>query len=323
MPGDLAIGLDVGGTKIAAGVVSRDSDTIHLLKRATPHGSGEEVVGAMAELITELLSAPETSKSRPPIGVGLPAQIDFGNQRILFCTNLPLKGVDVAGMLSSRFDVPVVIDNDANLAALAEARFGAASACSEIICITLGTGIGGGLIFNGKLYRGWLGTGAEVGHIVLDYDGAPCGCGGKGHFETLAAGPALERKARAVVAQHPESRLAQLAHNDPDNVRGPMITQLARDGDPTAIRLLAEIGAIVGQAIASLANLLNPQIVVVGGGMIEAGDMILEPARRVVATCAMEGVRQDLRIVPGALANNAGYLGAAELAFEHFDEKGR
>lgn len=323
MSSRLAIGVDIGATKVAAGLVTRGADTIRLLKTFTPQESGTHILDAVGGLVGELLDSKEASGERLAIGVGVPAQVDFRNQRILFCTNLPLKGIDVVGALSRRFDTPVVIDNDANLAALAEARFGAASACSEVVCITLGTGIGGGLVFGGRLHRGWLGTGAEIGHMVIEQDGRRCACGGKGCFETLAAGPALERNAREAVSARPDSLLAELAAGDPENVTGELVTEAAKKGDPIAIELLAQVGRVVGRALTSLANLLNPEIFVIGGGMIDAGDLILEPARRVVEECAMEGVLGGLRIVPAHLGNSAGYLGATTLALEHFDEKGR
>lgn len=323
MAQDLAVGIDVGGTKIAASLVSRDSDTIRLLRTFTPRDSGGAILAAIQELVEDLLSSPEAKGVSVRIGLGVPAQIDFERQRILFCTNLPLKGTDLAGGLASKFGLPVVMDNDANLAALAEARFGAASACTDVVCITLGTGIGGGLVLGGKLYRGWLGAGAEIGHMVIEHNGRPCGCGGRGCFETLAAGPALEANAREAIRERPNSLLAELAGADPDDVSGELVTEAAAKGDPVAIALLTHVGRVVGEAITSIANLLNPQIFVIGGGMVDAGDFIIEPARKIVEECAMEGVVAGLRIVPATLGNNAGYLGAAALAFEHFDEGGR
>lgn len=323
MTRELAIGIDVGGTKVAAALVSRSSDTIRVLRTFTPQGSADEIVSVVEELVEDLLGSEECSGARPRVGLGVPAQIDFSHQEILFCTNLPLEGSDFSAEISKRFDLPVIMDNDANLAALAETRFGAASACSHVVCITLGTGIGGGLIVDGKLYRGWLGSGAEMGHITIEHDGRNCACGGRGCLETLVAGPALERNARAAIPRHPESLLAEMVGGDPENVTGEVVTEAAQKGDPVAIELMTEIGSILGRAIASLANVLNPQVFVIGGGMIDAGDLILEPARRVVAECAMQGVLPGLRIVPAALGNNAGYLGAATLAFEHFDEGGK
>lgn len=320
MRANLSIGVDVGGTKIAAALVDRDSETLRLLRTFTPQDSAGSIVSTIEGLIQDLLSSDEVAGTRPPIGIGVPAQVDFAAQKILFCTNLPLQGSDVAADLARRLGLPVVMDNDANLAALAETRFGAASGCTDAVCLTLGTGIGGGLILNGRLYRGSLGTGAELGHIVIERDGPECACGARGCLEALAAGPALARNARAAIRQHPESLLATLTGPDPDDVTGEIVTEAARKGDPVAIGLMEEVGNVLGRAMASLANVLNPQVFVIGGGMIEAGDLILEPARRTVSECAMQGVLPGLRIVQASLGNNAGYLGAATLAFEYFDE---
>lgn len=307
---------------MAGALVSREGDTIRLVRQATPRDSAAAVVTAIGALIQDLLDSKQDPASEVPIGIGLPAQIDFGAQKIMFCTNLPLGETDVAGELSERFKLPLVIDNDANLAALAETRFGAAAACGDVVCITLGTGIGGGLILDGNVYRGSVGAGGEIGHMIIDASGPDCACGGKGCFETLAAGPALVRRAKAAVRDHPESHLAGLAGGDPEAVQGEMITEAAKAGDPEAARLLSDIGRIVGIAVTSLVNLLNPEIVVIGGGMIDAEEFILEPARQVVAERAMEGAKRGLRIVAATLGNNAGYLGAAALAFEHLGEGG-
>ncbi len=322
MRASLAIGVDVGGTKIAAAVVNRDAETVRLLRTFTPQDSSDSIVSAIGGLVEDLLSSDEISGLRPPVGLGVPAQVDFGAQKILFCTNLPLEGGDVVGDLTERLGLPVVMDNDANLAALAETRLGAASGCTDVVCLTLGTGIGGGLVLNGRLYRGSLGTGAELGHIVIERDGPECACGARGCLEALAAGPALARNARAAIRKHPESLLATLTGADPVDVTGEIVAEAAKKGDAVAIALLEEVGNVLGRAMASLANVLNPQVFVIGGGMIEAGDLILEPARKTLSECAMQGVLPGLRIVPAALGNNAGYLGAAVLAFEHFDEGG-
>jgi len=318
---DLAIGIDVGATKVAAALVSGPDHTVRLLTERTPQRSGEEIVDLVANLIGELMRSPEAGGRRLPVGIGLPAQIDFSTQTVLRATNLPLGGVAVAGPLRGRFGGPLVIDNDANLAALAETRHGAAEGRRHVICLTMGTGIGGGLVFDGELYRGWLGVGAEVGHMVIELEGADCACGGRGCFETLAAGPALVRNAREAVARHPDSLLARLAGGDAGKVEGRMVTQAAREGDRVAQELFAHIGRILGYVLTSLANLLNPQIFVIGGGMVEAGEFLVGPAREIVMSCAMEPALIDLEVVAARFGNSAGYLGAATLAREHAKEK--
>jgi glucokinase len=204
---------------------------------------------------------------------------------------------------------------------VAEHRVGAAVGCTEAVLLTIGTGIGGGLILRGELYRGTTGAGGELGHTVIEIDGPPCqgNCPNRGCVEVLASGTALAIEARRAAAENPESGLAG-AMADGYELSGPLVTELAHDGDPTAIGVLELIGTRLGVAISSFVNIFNPQVVVIGGGVMAAGDLLLNPAREYVATRALGPSREEVRIVPAALGVEAGMIGAAALAYDGLGE---
>jgi glucokinase len=231
--------------------------------------------------------------------------------------NLPLRDVPFADVMAERLGMPVFVDNDGNTAALAEHRNGAARGASEAVVLTIGTGIGGGLILRGEVYRGAIGAAAELGHMVIDIDGPPCqgNCPGRGCFESLASGTALAREALRIARRRPDSGLGRaFAHGV--EIAGPLVTELAHDGDPAAIEAITLIGERLGVAITSLVNMLNPEVVVVGGGVIAAGELLLEPAREVVARRALPPSRDLVRIVAARYGIEAGMVGAAALAFD-------
>ena len=213
--------------------------------------------------------------------------------------------------------MPVFVDNDGNAAAIAEHRAGAARGASEAVVLTIGTGIGGGLILNGEPYRGAVGAAAELGHIVIDFNGPKCqgNCPNHGCVEAFASGTALAREANRIAAEFPSSGLAR-ARREGRELAGPLVTELAHDGDAAAIAAIELIGSRLGVAIASLVNIFNPQVVVIGGGVIAAGELLLAPVRTVVAERTLAAVRQDLRIVPARFGVEAGMIGAAALAFD-------
>jgi glucokinase len=235
--------------------------------------------------------------------------------------NLPLAEIQFADVLAERLGLPVYVDNDANAAALAEHLAGAAAGCSEAVVLTIGTGIGGGLILGGQLYRGADGFGAELGHTVIEIDGPPCqgNCPNRGCFEALASGTALAREARRAAAEEPGSALGR-ALADGYALEGPLVTELAHDGDKTAIGVLELIGTRLGVAISNFVNIFNPEVVVIGGGVMAAGDLLLGPARAVVAERPLPPPREEVRIVPADFGVEAGMVGAAALAFEGIGE---
>jgi glucokinase len=231
--------------------------------------------------------------------------------------NLPMGDIAFHEVMAERLGLPVAVDNDANCAMLAEARAGAAAGCSEAVLLTLGTGIGGGLWLGGEVYRGWLGAGAEMGHMTVDIDGPPChsSCPNRGCLETICSGTALVREVSLAVARRPDTALGR-ALEEGHELTGPMITALALEGDPVARGAIELIGSRLGVGIVSLVNVFNPQIVVIGGGVSGAGDLLLEPARRIVAERALAPGAAAVRIETAAFGGEAGMLGAALMARE-------
>jgi glucokinase len=219
--------------------------------------------------------------------------------------------------MAERLGLPVFVDNDANMAALAEHRAGAARGTNEAVIMTIGTGIGGGLILRGELYRGGIGAAGELGHVVIDMDGPPCqgNCPNHGCVEALASGTALAREALRVAQERPDSGLGR-ALADGRELAGPLVTELAHDGDDAAIEVLRTIGSNLGVAIASLVNIFNPEVVVIGGGVIAAGELLLAPARAEVAARALPPSKDEVRIVAAQFGVEAGMVGAAALAFD-------
>ena len=235
------------------------------------------------------------------VGVGVPSRIDQVAHRVIGSVHAPLAGIDLAGYLEERLELPVFVDNDGNVAAIAEWQLGAGRGTRDFVMLTLGTGIGGGLILDGHPYRGARGAGAELGHMVVDVNGPPCGagCPGRGHLETLASGSAADRVAL-------ELGLAD----------GRVLVDAGHDGDPRAVVALAGIGRILGEGMVTIVNVFVPELIAVGGGFGRAGELILGPARAVVATEALDPGRDTVRIVQAELGAEAGVIGAGLSAFD-------
>jgi len=267
------IGVDVGGTKILAAVVSRDGSLGARLARPSDHSSQDALLAELDSLVEELLRLEPNAQA---LGFGVPSRIDQRAGRALKSVNIPLEGIDLRDRMRARHGLPVALDNDANAAAIAEWQAGAARGARDVVMLTLGTGVGGGLILDGKPYRGATGSGAELGHIVLAPGGPPCGCGGFGHLESFAAGPAADRVARSL-------------YGDGSNAHD-LVTR-GREGQPDAVEALAGVGRYLGAGIASFVNVFEPEVVVVGGGFGAAGELLLAPAREVVAIEGLEDVR--------------------------------
>jgi glucokinase len=321
MPGRRIIGVDMGGTKLLAGAVDSELTVHHRVQRLLPGLDQAGVIEVAVEVVEELREAVDEEVAAA--GFGIPCLIDHRTGRAVIAINLPLADVYFADVMSERLGMRVFVDNDANVAALAEHRAGAAAGCSDAIMLTIGTGIGGGLILGGRLYRGSAGSGGELGHTVIDCNGPPCqgNCPNRGCLEVLASGTALAREAVRLAAERPESGLAAAAA-DGYALAGPLVTELAHDGDAAAIEALALIGTRLGLGIATFVNTFNPEVVVIGGGVMAAGDLLLEPARTVVAERALPFSRDEVRIVPAELGIEAGLVGAAALAFDGLDQTG-
>lgn len=292
------IGVDVGGTKVAAGVVAHEGSIEARLEQHTEVASEDALLAQLDALVEELRRDADVAA----LGFGLPSRIDQRHGRAVASVNVPLMDVNFRDRMRERHGLPIAIDNDANAAAIAEWHAGAARGADHVVMLTLGTGVGGGLILGGKPYRGATGSGAELGHIVVELDGRPCRCGGRGHLESFATGLAADELARDRIGP------GSSAHD---------LVRRAHAGEPEALELLAGIGRYLGAAIASFVNALEPELVVIGGGFGEAaGEFLLPSAREVIAQDALPPGRDSLRIVAAQLGGDAGVIGAGMIAFE-------
>jgi glucokinase len=294
----LVIGVDVGGTSIRSGLLDRQGRVLARRQLESPSDSGEAVLAELDAAVEAHLEAGPAA-----IGFGVPSNLDRRTGRLLRATNLPLADVDLLQHARERFGLPVGVENDANAAALAEWRLGAGRGTSNLLVLTLGTGVGGGIVLDGRLFRGW----AEIGHIVVDVGGPPCpgACHGRGHLEALASGTAADAAAR------------ELWGGDAD---ASLLVERAREGDAAAVEALGRIAVALGAAIGSLANVLDPEVVVVGGGFGEgAGELLLEPAQEAARRETLVPLDGTLRVVPAELGVDAGLVGAGLVAFEALD----
>ena len=306
------IALDLGGTKLLSGVVDEDGVVERRVVRPTDVDKQEELLAQIDETIEELLD-----DGIGAIGVGIPSVIDQRKGEAVSSVNIPLAGVKLRDHLRERFGLPAAIENDANAAALAEHRSGAGRGTRHMVMLTLGTGVGGGLVLDGKLYRGTVGAAAELGHITIDLDGPPCQgtCPGRGHLEALASGTYADQLARARAREHPDGDLGRAAAAG-RAVDARVAVELAEAGPGDAKDVLDHVGRHLGVGIASFVNVFNPELVVIGGGFARAGDLLFDPARREVAERALVPARDEVRIVPALLGVEAGLIGAGLVAFE-------
>jgi len=309
----LTCGIDIGGTKIAGGVVDEHGTVIEELRVESPATDVAAIEDAVTALVKELGSRHDLTA----VGVGAAGYIDRDRAKIYFAPNIAWRDVALRAELEERVDLPFVIENDANAAAWGEFRFGAGHDTDDLLMLTIGTGVGGGLVLDRSLYRGGFGVGAEIGHLRVVPDGLPCGCGNRGCLEQYASGSALVRETRAAVRRDPArgGALLDLAGGDVERIDGPLVTRAAQAGDELARARLAEVGRWLGEGIASLAAVLDPAVVVIGGGVSEAGDLLLDPAREAFeAQLPGRGFRPSLTVRHAELGNRAGMIGAADLA---------
>jgi len=288
----------VGGTKILSGVVDREGNVLAQNLVESPGTSEQDVLGALDACVEALLD-----ERIGAVGLGIPANLDRGTGHVLRATNLPLDDFDLAAHARARFGLPVAVENDANAAALAEWKLGAGKGLSSLVMLTLGTGVGGGIVLDDRLYRGW----AEIGHMVVQLGGPPCqgNCHGRGHLEALVSGTAADRIA------------AELWGPDADSHT---LVERARAGVEEALGALDEMAEYLGAAIGSLANLFDPELVIVGGGFGEAvADFVLEPAQEAARRQALAPAYRTLRVVSASLGEGAGLVGAGLVGFEALD----
>ncbi|MCX6403421.1 MAG: ROK family glucokinase [Actinobacteria bacterium] len=309
----LAIGVDLGGTKIAAGVVNENGQVIDQLVVPTPKDTSAAVVSELAKTIQSLAQ----KHSVVDVCVAAPGFVDAARTEVLFTANLPMRNVKLKAELEKLTFLNVVIENDANAAAWAEYKFGAAVGSENAVMLTLGTGLGGGLITNGELVRGAFGVAAEVGHMTLIQEGLQCGCGLQGCWEQYASGSALLRIARKLAQKYRDEAdiLLSLGDRTPEGVEGIHITQAAEKGCPIALRAFNEVAKSLGSGMASLAALLDPQIFVIGGGVSQGSDYFLNAAAESFSkNLTARDYRPIAQIKLAKMGNDAGLIGAADLA---------
>jgi glucokinase len=310
----LTIGIDVGGTKVLGGVVDESGKVLSTARKDTPRQGGSALTQTIADVAKELLQ----QHSVASVGVSAAGFVSSDRKTMLATPNIAdWNGVDLDHQLTALIGLPVVIENDANAAAWGEAKFGAGKNQDHMMMLTVGTGIGGGIVVNGALYRGAFGIAAEFGHMRVVPDGHICGCGARGCFEQYASGNALLRHAREAINASPEVARNLLSRGDGTvaGLTGQAITEAARDGDAVALAAFNTTGQWLGAGIASLAVLLDPACVVIGGGVIDAGEILLKPARESLErNMPFAGKHPYPEIIAAQLGNEAGLVGVADLA---------
>jgi glucokinase len=316
-----AIGFDIGGTKIATGIISSEGKVVSKSKAATPKTANDllDLMESEArELINRFSVKPEEVEG---IGIGAPGPIDFKEQKVISFTNLPMRGFEIGAEISQRLKFPAVLDNDGNAAAIGEHLWGATKESDYSVIFTVGTGIGSGIIDKGKVLRGFRGSGAEIGHMVIDVNGPKCACGNNGCLESLVAGPAILRTALSDEDGIRSSTAYKVVEGDISRITTELITQQAISGDEYCLAVFQKVGRLLGVGIANILNILNPQIVAVGGGVgAAAREILLKPAREEAFARALPANVQGVKIVSAELGVDAGIMGAAGLVFKELSQ---
>jgi glucokinase len=319
---DYVLAVDLGGTKIYSALVGSGDLIVRSNIRPTEADLGQERVldnimaGIAAVMPQDVLSGGKILG----LGIGAPGPLDPRTGKICYAPNLRWRDFNLRDILQDRLGIPVFLENDANLAALGEYTYGAGQGNDDMVFITVSTGIGGGLILRGEIYDGAFGGAGEIGHLSVMPDGPPCSCGGRGCLEALASGWAIRRQAQDLIAAGQGRRILAAAGGEAEAVGSPAIVQVAHDGDSEARELLAAAGRYLGQAIGNIANLLNPSLFIIGGGVATAaGGLLLEAAEAAAEQRVFPALRCFLKIVPAALRVRAGVLGAAAYAHRKLD----
>jgi glucokinase len=307
------IGVDVGGTKVAAGAVDSRGRILEKLRRTTPAASPPKTAAVIGDVVCELASRYDAAA----VGIGAAGFVDETRSMVLFAPNLAWRDEPLKKQVEDRVGLPVIVENDADAALWAESMLGAARGHEHVMLITVGTGIGAGIMINGELYRGRWGAAGEPGHYRVVPDGRLCGCGNRGCWEQYASGSALVFEAREFARRSPGAavRLLQLAGGTPEGITGPAVTRAAREGDAGALRCFQILGRWLGEGLADLAAILDPGCFVIGGGVSEAGDLLLGPTREAFRN-GLTGRhhRPFAQIKLAELGSDAGLIGAASLA---------
>lgn len=309
----LAVGIDIGGTKVAAGVVDLDGRVLARQRRETPTTDPVAVLDCIADLVAGFREEYVVQA----VGIGAAGFVDVTRSTVLFSPHLAWRHEPLRDAVQRRVRLPVLVDNDANAAAWAEWKFGAAQREPDLVCINLGTGIGGAFILSGQLLRGRSGIAGEFGHMQVVPDGHHCECGNRGCWEQYASGNAITRDARALAGERAAGTEALLAAcgGDPTRITGELVTRVANEGDPVSREVIARTGEWLGVGMANLSAAFDPGVFVIGGGVSDADDLLLEPARDAYRrTLTGRGYRPEALIVRTHLRNDAGMIGAADLA---------
>jgi glucokinase len=317
------IGIDLGGTKLAAGVVSGDLTVHHRTLRPSVGISQDELLDLIAEVVRDLSELSGDDHPIEAVGLGIPSLIDQRTGTAVVSVNLPIANVPIRELMTERLGLPIALDNDGNVAALAEQRFGAGRGKRDVILIGLGTGVAGGIIIDGKIFRGATGSGAELGHITVLADGPRCqgNCPNLGCLETMASGTAMGRYANEYAQENPDSALGrELAAGRP--VTGMTASDLAHQGDEGGIAVMAKAGHYLGAGLVSISNIFNPEAIIIGGGAASgAGDFVVKPAREHFAKYGLSPNKEIAEVLPAKFGPEAGMLGSATMAFvECLDE---
>ena len=316
-----ALGIDIGGTKVGGGVIAPDGTVLATARRATPGASVSDTEDAIAHVVEELAAGHDGDLVG--VGVGAAGWFDRTGDTVLFSPHLAWRNSTLRKDLEARLQLPLWVGNDADAAAWAEYRYGAARGADLALMITLGTGIGGGIVLDGRLRRGSHGVAGEWGHMRVVPDGRLCACGNRGCWEQYASGTALGQTAREVARTSPAAAAGLMERVDcePDRITGEHVARAAADGDPLALELVTDVGVWLGQGIADLAVILDPEVVVIGGGVSKLGEMVLAPARhRLERALPGRGFRPGPRVVVAELGPQAGIVGAADLVRQAVSE---
>lgn len=308
---------DLGGTTTRIALIDERGVIKLDASQPTPRKSSTSIIDGVVELTEELLAAAGKGKSNlDGFGIGVAGLVDFKTGTVVFAPNLPLRNTPLKKILAKRFGTRVVVDNDAAAATLGEAKFGAGRGVKNFIMLTIGTGIGGGIVIDGVLYRGTSGSAGELGHMVITAEGPGCECGGQGCLEAVASGRAIAARARAAVKKAGRGKIVDLAAGDLKNITGEVVAQAARAGDKTAVGVLEETGRLIGAGLVSIVNAFNPDMIALGGGVMDGDTIILKTAAAVVKKCGLVPNRDVVKIVPARLGNKAGLYGAYVLISE-------
>lgn len=307
------VGVDLGGTSVKAALVSPERAMLGRGQLPTDLRDQRSLLELLTRLVEQVCGGADIAA----VGFGLPSQVDQRHGRVLNSVNIPLADLDFVAEMERRLGVPVAVDNDANVACLAEVRVGAARGCSHVVMLTLGTGVGGGLVLDGKLYRGATGTGAELGHVTVDEDGPPCqgNCRNRGCLEVLASATGIMRLAGDVADERPAGSFAR-ARERGEDLDARFVIEQANGGDGDAVEALRRAGRYLGIGLASFANIFNPEVILIGGGASAAGELLIGPARAEMVRRGLPPTTRGVRVAIAQLGNTAGVLGAAELALD-------